>query len=87
MKSLIKKTLSKICAKLGNKRQKLHGEIKFFNRKKRFGFITTDKQDYFFHVGVTQPSDYRDLKEGTKVTFIATIGKKGPQAEEITVLK
>lgn len=59
------------------------GHIKFFDRKKRFGFIIAGKDEYFFHVAATKPADFQALKEGAAVTFIVTQGKKGPQADQI----
>lgn len=60
------------------------GVIKFFNRKKGFGFIIVDdseEQIYFHATGVGR--DKRILKQGDKVTFEMSETEKGPVAVEI----
>lgn len=57
------------------------GTVKFFNEAKGFGFITVDgeEKDVFVHVsGLID-----DIKEGDKVTFQVTEGKKGPNAVDV----
>lgn len=66
--------------------QKQQGTIKFFDRKKRFGFIVTDKQEYFFHATSAKPKDFKSLRDGAKVLFVVTQGKKGPQADKIEII-
>lgn len=63
------------------------GTIKFFDRKKRFGFIVSGKKEYFFHAAATKPRDFRALQDGCAVTFIVTNGKKGPQADRIEIVR
>ena len=65
---------------------KVTGTIKFFDRKKRFGFIVAGNQEYFFHATATKPADFKLLQEGVAVAFIVIQGKKGPQADKITIL-
>ena len=67
-------------------KKKLSGTIKFFDRKKRFGFIVSDKNEYFFHAAATQPNDFKLLQDGIKVRFNVVIGKKGPQADNVEVV-
>ncbi len=69
-----------------HKRTKLTGSIKFFDRKKRFGFIVADKHEYFFHAASTQPKDFKSLQDGVAVTFVVIEGKKGPQADKIEII-
>lgn len=57
------------------------GTIKFFDRKKRFGFIISGSNEYFFHVASTRPSEFKALKDGAAVTFTLIQGKKGLQAD------
>lgn len=64
----------------------LSGTIKFFDRKKRFGFITSGQQDYFFHASVTKPNDFKRLNEGAAVKFTIVKGKRGLQAEHVEVI-
>ncbi|MCL6523140.1 MAG: cold shock domain-containing protein [Thermoflavifilum sp.] len=54
------------------------GTVKFFNETRGFGFIKEDdtQQEIFVHVsGIKQP-----LREGDKVTFEVSQGKKGLNA-------
>jgi CspA family cold shock protein len=66
---------------------RLSGVIKFFDRKKRFGFIVAGKHEYFFHAAATKPKDFKCLKDGAKVQFKVIQGKKGPQADKIEVIQ
>jgi len=43
-------------------------------------------KDVFVHYSAISGSGYRSLEEGQKVEFTVTEGKKGPQAEDVTVL-
>ena len=69
-----------------SKGAKLTGTIKFFDRKKRFGFIVADKHEYFFHAAATNPTDFKSLQDGVAVRFNVVIGKKGPQADNIEII-
>ncbi len=62
------------------------GTVKFFNAGKGFGFITPDNgdKDVFVHANDTGGAQ---LKDGDKVEFEVTSGKKGPQASNVRVLK
>lgn len=72
----------------GNKNTEIQsGAIKFFDRKKRFGFIISGKDEYFFHAAATKPRDFRALQDGRKVTFVIVQGKKGPQADKIEIVR
>lgn len=63
------------------------GVIKFFDRKKRFGFIVANGQEYFFHAAATKPNDFKALQDGVAVTFLLINGKKGPQADRIEIVR
>ena len=65
---------------------KISGTIKFFDRKKRFGFIVAGKQEYFFHAAATNPTDFKSLQDGVAVRFNIIQGKKGPQADNIEIV-
>ena len=62
------------------------GTIKFFDRKKRFGFIIAGNKEYFFHATSTNSNDFRALRDGAKVTFNVIQGKKGAQADNVQVI-
>ena len=66
----------------------LIGTVKWFNATKGFGFIAQENggQDVFAHYSASVGSGFQSLKEGQKVAFVLTDGKKGPQAEEIEVI-
>ena len=69
-----------------SKTNKLSGTIKFFDRKKRFGFSVSGKQEYFFHAAATSPADFKSLQDGVAVKFDIVQGKKGPQADNIEIV-
>ncbi len=71
----------------GKKTSRQEGKIKFFDRKKRFGFIISGKEEYFFHAAATKPKDFRALQDGRAVTFVVIKGKKGPQADKIEIVR
>ena len=64
------------------------GTVKWFNADKGFGFITPDDgtTDVFVHQSAINPSGYRDLREGAKVSHDTEVGAKGPRATNVTVL-
>jgi len=63
------------------------GTVKWFNEGKGFGFIQQESgPDVFAHFSAIQGNGFKTLKEGQRVQFIVTAGKKGPQAENITPL-
>ena len=63
------------------------GTIKFFDRKKRFGFIVAGTQEYFFHAAATRPADFKLLQDGVAVKFNIIQGKKGPQADKVEIVQ
>lgn len=64
------------------------GTVKWFNAEKGFGFIAPDdgSADVFAHFSAIAGNGYKSLEENAKVEFDITEGRKGPQAENITVL-
>ena len=60
------------------------GTVKWFNDAKGFGFITPESgPDVFVHFRSIQGAGFKSLAEGQKVSFIATKGQKGMQADEV----
>ena len=62
------------------------GVVKWFNDEKGYGFITPQSgDDLFVHFKASQADGFKTLKEGQAVTFVATRGQKGMQAEEVQI--
>jgi len=61
------------------------GVVKWFNDSKGFGFITPDDggEDIFAHFSAINMGGFKSLKEGQRVSFEVTDGKKGKQASNI----
>jgi CspA family cold shock protein len=64
------------------------GTVKWFNDEKGFGFIAPEGggDDLFVHFKAIQSDGFKSLKEGQQVSFIATRGQKGMQAEEVQII-
>ena len=62
------------------------GTVKWFNASKGYGFVTRDEGgDIFVHYTAIQGNGYRSLDEGQRVEFTVGQGKKGLQAQDVTV--
>ncbi len=62
------------------------GKVKFYNREKKYGFITGDDgKDYFFHVSGV--SNEAELNDEDAVEFKVEDGERGPKAVEISPLQ
>ena len=65
----------------------MQGTVKFFNNEKGFGFISReDGDDVFVHFSNIAGSGFRSLEEGQKVEFEIGAGRKGPEAQNVTVV-
>jgi CspA family cold shock protein len=64
------------------------GTVKWFNAEKGFGFITPDEggDDIFVHFSAIQGSGYKSLEEGQHVSYEASQGQRGPQADNVRPL-
>lgn len=68
--------------------QRITGEVKWFSAEKGYGFIKHDGgADVFVHFSAINGSGYRSLNEGDQVEFEIVDGRKGKQAENVTVLR
>jgi CspA family cold shock protein len=62
----------------------VEGTIRWFNRKKGFGFIVGDGgQDIFVHFSNVIDEHHHRLKEGDQVEFELVQGEKGPKAAKV----
>lgn len=62
----------------------LLGNVKWFNEKKGFGFISgEDGQDYFLHFSKINKEGFKTVAEGEAVSFDIEEGPKGPQATNV----
>jgi CspA family cold shock protein len=61
------------------------GKVKWFNDAKGFGFIEPDGggADIFAHFSAISMDGYKNLKEGSRVSFEVTNGAKGLTAVNI----
>ncbi len=63
------------------------GTVKWFNATKGYGFIErANGEDVFVHYSAITGTGYRSLNEGQRVEFTVTQGKKGPQAQDVTLV-
>jgi len=67
------------------------GTIKWFDRRKGYGFVTRDDgaADVFVHYSAIKEegNEFKAMYEGDKVEFEVTEGAKGPQASNLTITK
>jgi cold shock protein len=64
------------------------GTVKWFNEDKGYGFISPDEgsEDLFVHYSGIVGNGFKALEEGEKVSYEATQGRKGMQAENVSKL-
>jgi len=66
----------------------VQGKVKWFNDKKGYGFITSDKDetDVFVHFNALNGEGFKSLNEGDEVEYEVVSGPKGDQAANVTKL-
>ena len=62
------------------------GTVKWCSDEKGYGFISPDEggEDLFVHHSGIEGNGFKSLDEGAKVTYEATQGRKGMQAENVS---
>ena len=64
------------------------GQVKWFDQKKGYGFISQEEgDDLFVHYSAIDGDGFKTLDEGDEVEFEVSQGKKGLQATNVTVLR
>jgi CspA family cold shock protein len=69
----------------------MEGVIKWYNTEKGFGFIKTEKDDYFVHVSDVvgakndKQANSQLLRVGQKVNFSPTKNAKGYVAQDVKI--
>jgi CspA family cold shock protein len=62
------------------------GTVKWFSDEKGYGFITPDEgdKDIFVHHSGIAGNGFKTLEEGARVTYEASQGRKGLQADNVS---
>ncbi len=64
------------------------GQVKWFNEKKGYGFISQeDGDDVFVHFSAIQRDGFKTLHEGDEVEFEISQDQRGAKASNVVVLK
>ena len=66
----------------------VQGTVKWFSDEKGYGFITPYEggQDLFVHHTGIAGEGFKTLEEGAKVSYEATQGRKGMQADNVSAV-
>ena len=64
------------------------GKVKWYDKKKGYGFILSDNgDDVFVHYTDFSSPSLRSLNDGEEVTFEMAAGEKGPRARNVMLKK
>lgn len=65
----------------------MQGNVKWFNTKKGYGFITAENgTDYFVHYSAIQQEGYKSLKDGALVEFTPESSERGQMAKNVVAI-
>ncbi|WP_300797113.1 cold-shock protein [uncultured Alistipes sp.] len=65
----------------------MKGQVKWFDSKKGYGFITAENgKEIFVHFSGIVANGFKSLNEGQTVEFEVANGAKGEQAVNVTVV-
>ncbi len=70
------------CINIFTENEMQEGRVKFFNKAKRFGFITTGKDDIFVHISGLKDN----IRQNDKVIFNIENGNNGLNAVNVRLL-
>ena len=64
------------------------GTVKLFNKIKGYGFITPDNEEteIFVHFSQIQMENYKELKEGQRVSYELDKGERGVFATNVKIV-
>lgn len=66
----------------------MKGQVKWFDSKKGYGFITTEEgKEIFVHFSGIVSDGFKSLGEGQTVEFEVAEGAKGAQAVQVKVVE
>ncbi|MCX4302299.1 MULTISPECIES: cold-shock protein [Rikenellaceae] len=66
----------------------MKGQVKWFDSKKGYGFITGENgKEIFVHFSGIMSDGFKSLNEGQQVEFEVGNGAKGEQAVNVTVVE
>ncbi|MGO2052559.1 cold-shock protein [Arthrobacter sp. MYb211] len=63
------------------------GKVKWYEKAKGFGFITTEDGKEIYVNAAALPEGVHDLRPGTRLEFGVAEGRRGPQALSLRILE